>query len=194
MTFNRDLSPASVEPSDLTVRRLPGGVPFNATAVTYDPATRTATFTLAAAPLADGNYQATLAQGSVTDTQGSPLADMRVADFFVLAGDANRDRKVDFADLVVLAQNYNTTGKNFAQANFSYDPAGNVDFEDLVILAQRYNTKLDPPAAATAAIAASAPAASQDLAASRRRAAQHVFNTTVPIKRPKPKALAPRRT
>ena len=33
-------------------------------------------------------------------------------DFFVLAGDANRDRAVDFNDLVALAQHYNTTGGN----------------------------------------------------------------------------------
>ena len=58
--------------------------------------------------------------------------------FFVLAGDANHDGVVDFGDLALLAQNYNMTGRTFANGDFDYD--GDVDFQDLVILAQRYNT------------------------------------------------------
>jgi hypothetical protein len=42
-----------------------------------------------------------------------------VLDFFVLAGDANRDRKVDFTDLAILAQSYNTAGRDFTRGNFS---------------------------------------------------------------------------
>ncbi|HEY7116210.1 MAG TPA: peptidylprolyl isomerase [Tepidisphaeraceae bacterium] len=97
--------------------------------------------------LPDGNYHATLAAGNVTDRAGNPLAAGATADFFVLAGDANHDRHVDFNDLVALAQNYNTTdGRTFDQGDFNYD--GNVDFNDLVILAQRYNTTLPAPVAA----------------------------------------------
>jgi probable HAF family extracellular repeat protein len=55
------------------------------------------------------------------------------------AGDANADGRVDFADLVALAQHYNTVGGNaWEQGDFSGD--GNVDFTDLVALAQNYNT------------------------------------------------------
>jgi endo-1,4-beta-xylanase len=66
------------------------------------------------------------------------------ADFWVYTlkhteyGDANLDGKVDFNDLVTLAQNYNlTTGEGWANASFNGD--GKVDFADLVTLAQHYN-------------------------------------------------------
>ena len=52
-------------------------------------------------------------------------------------GDANGDGKVDFADLLILAQNYGNTGATFAQGDFDGD--GVVDFTDLLILAQNYD-------------------------------------------------------
>jgi hypothetical protein len=60
-----------------------------------------------------------------------------------LAGDANLNGKVDFNDLVKLAQNYNTkvsttTESWWTRGDFNYD--GSVDFNDLVKLAQNYNT------------------------------------------------------
>jgi uncharacterized lipoprotein YddW (UPF0748 family) len=55
-----------------------------------------------------------------------------------ISGDANFDRQVDFADLVLLAQNYNLAGKLWTQGDFTLD--GTVDFNDLVILAQQYGT------------------------------------------------------
>jgi hypothetical protein len=59
-----------------------------------------------------------------------------------ILGDANLDRSVGFADLVALAQNYNTfDGSAFwTRGDFNFD--GNVNFTDLVILAQRYNSTL----------------------------------------------------
>jgi hypothetical protein len=54
-------------------------------------------------------------------------------------GDATFDGFVNFADLVVLAQNYNTVGKtSWGIGDFTFDNA--VDFADLVILAQNYNS------------------------------------------------------
>jgi hypothetical protein len=55
-------------------------------------------------------------------------------------GDANADGAVDFADLVAVAQNYNTSEPlmRWSQGDFTYD--GSVDFNDLVALAQNYNT------------------------------------------------------
>jgi len=57
-------------------------------------------------------------------------------------GDANADGRIDFTDLVALAQNYNISDgrRRWAQGDFNFD--GNVDFNDLVILAQNYNTTL----------------------------------------------------
>jgi ELWxxDGT repeat protein len=100
--------------------------------------------------LPDGNYRVTLPPGAAMDTAGNPLAASFTFDFFVLAADANRDRKVDFNDLVVLAQNYNTAGKTFAEGDFNNDTKA--DFEDLVLLAQRYNTTLPEPPAGAAAV------------------------------------------
>lgn len=65
---------------------------------------------------------------------------LTVAD--LLLGDATSDRRVDFADLVVLAQHYNRgvpAGDDpWADGDFNVD--GAVDFADLVALAQHYNT------------------------------------------------------
>jgi ELWxxDGT repeat protein len=94
--------------------------------------------------LTDGNYLAVLSAGATGDASGNPLASDFDFDFFVLAGDANQDRAVDFDDLVRLAQNYNAAGgKSRSDGDFTGD--GAVDFNDLVILAQRYNTTLPPP-------------------------------------------------
>jgi hypothetical protein len=153
--------------------------------VDYDPTTLLATVTVTTAdgqPLADGDYRLTLRAGSVTDAAGNPLAADFTFDFFVLAGDASRDRAVDFNDLVVLAQNYNTIGnKLWSDGDFTGD--GNVDFNDLVILAQRYNTTLPAP------VTAPVPAATTV----KPKAAKPVFSVT-PVAKPAPKTkMTPRR-
>ena len=60
-------------------------------------------------------------------------------------GDANGDGKVDFADLLILAQNY---GKAADSAHGDANGDGKVDFSDLLILAQNYG-KTGPEAAKT---------------------------------------------
>jgi autotransporter-associated beta strand protein len=61
---------------------------------------------------------------------------------FTFLGDATLDGKVDFTDLVKLAQNYNIVdgSRLWFTGDFNYD--GNVDFADLVKLAQNYNAAL----------------------------------------------------
>jgi hypothetical protein len=107
----------------------------------YDPVSNTATFTFPKG-LADGNYRARLIPG-VPDLAGNAAVKDAVVDFSVLAGDANGDGRVDFGDLVVLAQNYNQGGKTQPEGDFNFD--GKVDFGDLVILAQGYNRVLPKP-------------------------------------------------
>jgi hypothetical protein len=99
--------------------------------------------------LPDGNYRATLPAGSFTDIGGTPSVVDGVIDFYILAGDANRDRTVNFDDLLILARNYNQTLRNFTQGNFDYSFDGMVNFDDLLILARRYGTTLAAPATAT---------------------------------------------
>jgi autotransporter-associated beta strand protein len=70
---------------------------------------------------------------------------------YTLAGDANLDGAVDFADLVRLAQNYDRTLSGTAaedwwyHGDFTYD--GIVGFADLVTLAQNYEASLAASAA-----------------------------------------------
>jgi hypothetical protein len=150
LVFSEDVS-ASFQPDDFVLHSL-------TTNSNIDPADLAISFTaiaheiyfgfnpLPGAILPDGNYRLTIPAAKLTDAAGNPLPQDIVLDFFVLAGDANRDRHVDFNDLVALAQNYNAVGRTFSRGDFSYD--GRVDFADLVLLAQRYNTFLQPPPAA----------------------------------------------
>jgi hypothetical protein len=149
--------------------------------------------------LPDGNYHVTLTAAGVTDVAGNPLATNVVLDFFVLAGDADHNRTVDFNDLAKMAQNYNTSGKTFDKGDFNYD--GNVDFLDLAVLAQRYNTSLAAPAApvveaapviasATAETAAAA-AAAPTVVDEKSKHQKPIFSTIPVVKlvapQPKPK-------
>jgi hypothetical protein len=137
---------------DLQLTDLATGVPLSsgAIAVTYNAGV--AVFTFPGYPggvLPDGNYRATLPVGSVTDAAGNATSAPVTFDFFVLAGDANRDRAVNFDDLLVLAKNYNRSGTTFDQGDFNYD--GTVNFDDLLILAKNYNRTLPATGAASAA-------------------------------------------
>jgi hypothetical protein len=117
--------------------------------VAYDAATNTARFRFPGYPggLPDGGYRVTIAAADVTDIAGNPLAAGQTFDFFAFAGDANHDRTVDVQDLLIMGQNYNATGRTFAEGDFNYD--GVVDVQDLLLLGQRYNTTL-PDAGAPA--------------------------------------------
>ena len=69
---------------------------------------------------------------------------------YVLTGDADENGKVDFADLVTLARDYNKSGADWAQGNFDY--TGKVGFGDLVLLARNYNASAAAAPFATAAL------------------------------------------
>jgi hypothetical protein len=91
-------------------------------------------------------------------TLGVRIIDGDIQVKYTQNGDANLDREVNFADLVALAQNYNATGRVFAEGNFDFSPDGKVDFTDLVLLAQRYGAAL--AASASRALATAPPALS----------------------------------
>lgn len=92
--------------------------------------------------LADDVYQMTIRSEAAKDAAGNPLAADHSFSFHVLAGDVNRDRTVNFDDLLILAQNYGQSGRTFSQGNVDYSADGAVGFDDLLLLAQRYGTSL----------------------------------------------------
>jgi len=91
----------------------------------------------------DGNYRVAVSAIGVYDVFATPLASGIDAPFYVLGGDANRNRTVDFNDLVLLARNFGQSPRTFSQGDFNYD--GKVDFNDLVILARNFNRTLSAP-------------------------------------------------
>jgi hypothetical protein len=165
-------------------------VPQGAVAVTYDPSTRTAHFTFPGYPggiLPDGVYQGSIVAGAAGDLFGNAVAETPVS-FFVLGGDANRDRTVNFADLLTLAKNYGQTGMTFAEGDFDYN--GLVNFNDLLILARNYGKTLAAPLPAAAPVVAPATATALVSAASKVASDEKrktIFSTTpVVVAKPTP--------
>src|SRR5207244_11688183 len=95
-------------------------------------------------------YPETAQPNSLADAAGNTVASSVGWNFFLLAGDANRDRKVDLTDFTILAANFNGSGRTFGQGNFDYDAAGNVDLTDFTVLAANFNKSL-PAATMTGA-------------------------------------------
>jgi hypothetical protein len=157
VTFDSDVS-ASLTTTALAVYTQPTGPAFTPTRVSWDGDTKTATFTFDT-PFPDGNYRAVLRAIQVFTPVGlHPDADYPY-DFYAFAGDLNGDRVVDFADMRILAQSYNTSGKSYFDGDLTGD--GVVDFNDLVVLAQHYNTSLNPPPSPAPALARTAAAAAR---------------------------------
>jgi hypothetical protein len=194
-TFSEDVS-ASLTAADISLLNRQTNTTVPANLMQFDYAANKGTLRFpgyAGGILPDGDYRATIVAGGITDAAGNALPVGTAVDFFFVAGDVNHDRSVDFNDLVVLAQNYNSTGKGFAEGDLNYD--GNVDFNDLVLLAQRYNTTLAaPPAAAPVAIAAPADVAAvltSDPVTTKQSKA--VFSTTAVAKPAPQKPKSPAR-
>ena len=91
-----------------------------------------------------GLYAVGYADGNVD--AGTPAGANQILIENTLAGDANLDGTVNFADLLVVAQNFNHTldthGNpiDWADGDFNYD--GNVNFADLLLVAQNFNKQL----------------------------------------------------
>jgi hypothetical protein len=179
----------SLGASDLLLHNLTNNQDIAAPAPTYDPATDTATFNFAS--LSDGNYTATLKAAGVSDAAGSNLdgnkdgtgGDDYTFSFFVLAGDANHDRSINFADLVAVAQHYGQVGGATASTGDA-NSDGNVSFADLVIVAQKYGTTLPAPAPTPAPVpqAAAVPAPVSTSPATKPAALTAPAVSAVPVK------------
>ena len=146
LRFSEDVG-ASLSADDLSVLNLTTNQPLLPESMTYDPATWTARFNFDA-PIADGNYRATLPAGSVNDPFGNALAADYTLEFAFLSADANRDGRVNLDDFNVLAANFGRTDTDFGRGDFNYD--GRTNLDDFNILASRFGASL--PAGATSVI------------------------------------------
>ena len=142
--FSLDVN-SSFDPGDVIATNRLTGQTFPASSVSYVTGTNRGTAFFDALP--DGNYRAGINPAGVTHALGAPLQAAASVDFFVLSGDVNNNRIVDFDDLVILARNFNTSGKLFSEGNVNRDPLGLVDFQDLVLIARNFNRSLLPPVA-----------------------------------------------
>jgi hypothetical protein len=144
VTFSDDVG-AALAPSDVTITNLTTGQVLTEPEYTlaYAGGTNVATFTFASI-LPDGNWRVAFDPQGVTDPAGNALSGTTAVDFFVLAGDANRNRSVEIADFGLLAANFNAQPRDFGQGDFNYDDV--VDIVDFAILAGRFNASLPAPA------------------------------------------------
>ena len=112
--------------------------------LTYNQASNRAVFDFTNA-VPDGDYRLTIGAGDIANSAGVPASGSPIVlDFFVLAGDFNRDRAVNLSDFTILANNFGQDGRTFSQGDANYD--GVVNLSDFTILANRFGTTLPPPA------------------------------------------------
>lgn len=145
LLFNGIVWAPSVSAGDLTILNETTGnsyVPTFGGAPGQQP--RGATWVLPTG-LPDGNYTATLPAGSVNDTAGNPIRTGYSFSFFILAGDANRDRRVNSQDFNALAGHFGMSGQTFSQGNLDYDGMGLVDSVDFTVFAGHYGSQLPAP-------------------------------------------------
>jgi hypothetical protein len=130
---------SSIATTDLDVTLQPGGTVFHPSGVSF-PDSKTALFTFST-PVADGNYHATLQNGSVKDTGGQAIIVAGNLDFFALGADANHDRHVDAADQAILTAHLGQSG-TFSVGDFDYN--GTVNSADQAILNAQLKLWLPP--------------------------------------------------
>ena len=104
---------------------------------------------------------------------GNRLAGGAAVDFYVLAGDFNRDRTVNGADLNVLIRNFGRSGGppagvTFTTADSNYD--GRVTIADFFAVRGNYGRTLTPPPAGSAIVAPTGPTRGGSAVASRSAA------------------------
>jgi hypothetical protein len=123
--------------------------------------------------MGDGDYRLTIPGGTLPNQSAAYQYD-----FFVLAGDVNRDRQVSFVDLITVAANFGKTGATAAEGDLNGD--GQISFVDLIQVSSKFGNLLPPiPVAAPAPLAAAASAAPRQVKAK-----------TIAAKKPAPRAVS----
>jgi Protein of unknown function (DUF4038)/Bacterial Ig-like domain len=140
LNFTEDVG-LSFDVSDLELRNLTTNtlIPAGQINLAWDVTSRSARATFNGI-LPDGDYRLTIPAGAIQDMNANANTASLTMNFHILAGDANRDRQINFADLLIVAQNYGQSNRTFATGDFNYDQK--VDFADLLIVAQKYGSSL----------------------------------------------------
>jgi hypothetical protein len=149
-TFSQEVG-ASLHAFDINVVNTTTNqqVPTAFKSLAYNAALRQLSITFPGFPggvLPDGDYRVTIKATGVVGNGGNPMATDHVLEFFVLGGDANRDRAVSLADFNILAGNFGSSGATFSRGDFNYD--GNVNLADFNVLAARFGRSVAPAAGA----------------------------------------------
>jgi agmatine/peptidylarginine deiminase len=135
---------ASLGSDDLVLENLTSAqtIPTSDLTLSYNAGTNTGTFTYTGTGgvLPDGRYRATLLAAGITNPTGTPMSSNHVFHTHVLAGDANRDGRVNLDDFNILAGNFGQSPRTFSQGDFNY--SGNVNLDDFNLLASRFGTVL----------------------------------------------------
>ncbi|MFT3788682.1 MAG: GEVED domain-containing protein [Tepidisphaeraceae bacterium] len=166
--FDGPIDPTSIDVDDLTLTDTSTGKQYNPKEISVDKAVDGIATYFFTGQLPDGNYRFSLNGDAVSDGEGNfngTSLDSTGEEFFFLAGDANGDRTVNFADLLALAAHYGQpSGKDVGNGDFNYD--GMTNFSDLLVLAAQYGKGVGSPAGALAtggvAIFSSTPIAKDD--------------------------------
>lgn len=149
-SFTENVGP-TLSVADLTLENLTSGTTIPAGSIAFSYASNTGTFTFpgfAHGILPDGDYRATLTAAGVTDLAGNALASNSILEFFVLAGDANRDRKLNIADYLRIDRGFLRGLSGFSNGDFDY--SGLIDGNDYFIIDQAYLAGLGVAAARSA--------------------------------------------
>lgn len=139
-SFNEDVG-ASINPLDVQLLDESYREAGATIVSSWDESTLTARFAYSP-KLKDGNYRMRLLAPRIRDAWGNAMAEGQTVNFYQLAGDANRDRKVDLKDWSILKSNFGASG-DYGQGDFNY--SGAVESRDFNVLLSRYGKTLPPP-------------------------------------------------
>ncbi|MEM6312926.1 MAG: DNRLRE domain-containing protein, partial [Planctomycetota bacterium] len=138
LTFDADVDAADLADA-ITIRNLTRGTDVPGSEIDTAMNGRTATFTFDNM-LANGNYRVTMPAGVALNDAGQMLENAFTMDFFVLAGDLDRDRDVDLTDAALLERNFGRTDDPlFSEGDLDYD--GDVDLVDAALLERNFGTQ-----------------------------------------------------
>jgi hypothetical protein len=97
--------------------------------------------------LPNGNYRVTVPANALKSVGGVSARANAPLEFYMLGGDADRNRVVDIADFNTLAASFGLSGRSFSSGNFDYSSDGKVSISDFNLLAANFGQRVPQPTA-----------------------------------------------